>query len=114
MHIDILYPNYMTVGGDTYEVNETDVRVEIEPDESVGCTHWYVSKILIEARVRGKWQMVPVPKGDPMFVMLKTWAQQEYRPQFEELWSDYLADKPKRKRPLSDIAEHGTHFGGVR
>lgn len=114
MHINITYPNYMAIGGDTYEVSETDVRVEIEPDESLACGEWYVSKILIEARVRGKLQMVPVPKGDTMFVMLKTWALQEYRPQLEELWSEYLADKPKRKRPLSDREEHGTYVGGAR
>lgn len=110
MHLDIQYPHYMLIAGFPYEVGEIEARVELEPDGA----NWYIARVLIEASLKGKRQMVPVPKSDPNFIMIKTWALQEYRPQLEEVWSEYLADKPKRKRPLSDAQEHGTYVGGVR
>jgi hypothetical protein len=107
MHLEITYPNYMIVAGYPYQVGETEVRVELEPDD----WSWYIARIFIEARLNGTYQMVQVPTRDTMFAMIKTWALQEYRPQLEDLWSEYLADKPKRKRPLSDAQEHSTQWG---
>lgn len=104
-------PIFETINGSTYELTaERECAVELEPDEGTCLASWYIARVYVEVRAKGKPVWIQVKDTDPLFETIKAWALQERDVVLAELWNDYLDDVPASKRPpYDDNAEHRTY-----
>lgn len=114
MRDEFTMPGFSKLGDLSIETHELECAVEIEPDESVGCTDWYIARVYVEGYVKRKRQWFAVPATSPLFETVKAWAMDERDAQLAELWSEYLDDKPRtRRRAAANADEHRTHGGSL-
>ena len=111
MRHEFTMPGYTKIEGESLYTHDLECAVEIEPDEGTGDADWYIARCFIEHRARHGLEWRKLSKSHALFDTITRWALDEYTPQIEALWEDYLDDKPKR-RARTDRQEHATH-GGV-
>ena len=111
MRHEFTMPGYTKIEGDSLYTHDLECAVEIEPDEGTGDADWYIARCFIEHRARHGLEWRKLSNSHGLFDTITRWALDEYKPQIEALWEDYLDDKPKR-RARTDRQEHATH-GGV-
>jgi hypothetical protein len=82
----------------TIEINDLELRYTIEPDETIGCTDWYVAEIEVYgSRPSDKSRYHILPKSHPRWRTLANLAVTDgkLKDRCDEVWSRYLADLPK-------------------
>lgn len=100
------------IDGDQYETaSDRECAVEIEPDEAVACTSWYVARVYVQGFRRRKLMWVRVPEDHRLFDQIKQHALDHHEHALGELWETYLEDLPRRVRPRTDRDEHSTYWG---
>jgi hypothetical protein len=105
MELIVDYPFPTTWADGSVVCVPTTITVEIEPDETLGDTHYWISAVYLEghAMVRGKitdGKAVDhrLPDGDPMTEAIRAWVYRSHEAQLDELWQRYLNDRPTKRR----------------
>ena len=114
MQKEITYEMYRVFGGGLSAwICDIECRVTIEPDEEAGDAAYYISAVEIWGKPRNApFSYIALREGDPLRAKISEYAYKYHHDDLEELWAEYLADRPKR-RPLIDIQEHGTLRAGA-
>jgi hypothetical protein len=110
MRDEFSMPGYTVIGNLSIQTHEFECAVEIEPDEMVGLTSWYVARVYIQGTVRGRGRLrwFEIAERNPLFDTIKYFALDACEDRLAELWDEYLADHPvSRERPDRD--EHRTY-----
>ena len=83
----------------------TTVTVEIEPDETVGNTHYWISAVYLEGNEMvkgrvddGKPKDHRLPDDDPMTEAIRAYVYRTHEAQLDDLWRKYLNDRPTKRR----------------
>jgi hypothetical protein len=99
------YPLPVTMDGGLIVCVPTTVTLEIEPDESIGNTDYYIAAVHLEGHqmVKGKIEDgkpkdYRVPDTDPLSEMIRTYAYRTHKAQLEGRWQTYLNDLPSKRR----------------
>lgn len=111
MRHEFALPGFTEINGVGINTHEMECAVEIEPDESVGCTSWYIARVYLQGFVKRTNVWFELAKDHPLFNQIEEWAYQEHRVSLIGLWDDYLEENPKHPRAASDRAEHSTQWG---
>lgn len=110
MRDEFSMPGFTVIGDLSIETHEFECAVEIEPDEMLGLTSWYVARVYIQGTVRGRGRLrwFEIAERNPLFDKIKEFALDAREDKLAELWDEYLADHPvSRERPDRD--EHRTY-----
>lgn len=99
-------PHEVQVDGEWIEVGTINCIVEAEPDEEAGDADWWICEVGIEGllinemvkdRPRAKGLSVHwLKKSHPLAEQIKRYAYKHEERALDDLWSRYLADKPRK------------------
>jgi hypothetical protein len=84
------YPGKLTVDGETFV--GWPIVAFIEPDESVGCTDWYIANIYIDIDERPE-----LVKNELQTSAVIDFAYATQTPAMHIKWREWLDDRPKRR-----------------
>ncbi len=104
MELIIDYPMPIVCDGGLIVCVPTSVTLQVDPDESVGDTDYWISAVYLEGWKMDKGKIADaqddhrIPDSDPMSEVIRTWAYRTHKAQLDELWQSYLADKPRKRR----------------
>ena len=83
----------------------TTITVEVEPDETIGCTDYYISAVHLEGHRMTAGKVEPgkpedhrLPDADPMTEAIRAYVYRTHKAQLDGLWQQYLNDKPRPRR----------------
>lgn len=100
-------PGYTAIGLQKVETHGIECAVEIEPDESVGLSNWYIARVYIEGTVPGqKRRWHAITERHPLHSEIVNYAMTYRSEELAELWAEWCADRPKGHRS-------GRHLEGV-
>lgn len=107
MQLEITYEHYRSVGfGLKAWTHDIPARITIEPDEYG--SDYVIAGVEIWAQIPGKdFAWFALRESDPDRKLITDYAQTYCRDELNELWDEHLASRPKARRPLTDIEEHG-------
>lgn len=80
------------------------ITAEIEPDETLGDTDYYISSLWIEGTKSERGKLADaqddhrIPDTDPMAEVIRHYAYKTHKRQLDELWQRHLRDLPKTRR----------------
>jgi hypothetical protein len=84
------------------------VTLEVEPDETVGDTDYWISAVHLEGHAMTKGKVAEgkptdhqLPDGDPMTEAIRTYAYRTHKAQLDGLWEQYLNDLPRKRSRAS-------------
>ncbi len=69
-----------------------EMAAYIEPDESIGCTDWYVARL--EIADTGQ----ELTKDLPLAITMSAHVSRQYDGPINLRWQEWLADKPRKRR----------------
>lgn len=69
-----------------------EMRAFIEPDESVGCTDWYVANIYVAATDQ------EITKDHSIALTISGHCSRAHDKAITTRWREWLADQPRKKR----------------
>jgi hypothetical protein len=109
MRDEFSFPVFIDLGLIAVETAEMEVAVEIEPDETVLNTSWYIARIQVHGcPAGGKYRWFDVHERHPLYIQIRDHALAYRSGDLFDLWEGYLSEHPEC-RPLADLEEHGTH-----
>ncbi len=113
MQVEITYEHYKSIGyGLKAFMYELECRITIEPDEYG--VDYVISGVDAWMQIPGKnFAYIPLRESDPDRKLITDYARTFYRDKMDERFAEYLADRPKARRPLTDLEEHGTLRAGA-
>lgn len=104
MELIIDYPLAVPMNGGLVVCIPATVTLEIEPDETIGCTDYYIAAVHIEGHQMtkgvveaGKPKDFRVPDSDPLSEMIRTYAYRTHAKQLDGIWQQYLNDTPRKR-----------------
>mgnify|MGYP007078765354 CR=1 FL=1 len=94
--------------------HDIECRVTIEPDEDAGDSAYYIAAVEVWGKApKGRFAYFALREDNLLRAQITEYAYKYHHNDLEDLWAEYLADKPARRRPLTDIQEHGTLRAGA-
>jgi hypothetical protein len=104
MELIIDYPMPLTFNEGLVVCVPTTVTLQVDPDETVGDTDYWISAIWIEGNAMTKGVIATgkptdhrVPDSDPMSESIRTYAYRTHKAQLDGLWEKYLNDLPRKR-----------------
>jgi hypothetical protein len=104
MELIVEYPWPMTFNEGLVVCVPTTITLQVDPDETVGDTDYWISALWIEGLKMDRGKLADhqddhrIPDSDPMSEAIRTWAYRTHKAQLDDLWDQYLNDKPRKKR----------------
>lgn len=104
---------FTEIGVQLVETHEIECAVEIEPDEMMLGTSWYVSGVQVHGyTASGKARWFHLHERTPLFQQIKAYALAYESEPLEALWDEYCDEHPGYRMP-TDREEHGTYRAGA-
>ena len=69
-----------------------EIRAFIEPDESIGCTDWYVANVYVAETDQ------EITKDNPIALTISAHCSRAHGKAIDTRWIEWCADRPRRKR----------------
>ncbi len=90
-------------GATPVEYGIMDVAIELEPDESVGDTDYYIARCYVHgAKPQKMYEWHEVPKTSPLFDEICAHAKVYRDQQMADLWSEWQSDGASR---IGDVVQ---------
>ena len=104
MELIIDYPMPLVFDGGLIVCVPTTITLQLDPDESVADTDYWISSVWIEGTKQDKGQLADhqddhrIPDSDPMAEAIRHYAYRTHKAQLDALWQRYLDDRPRKRR----------------